>query len=130
MSSTTSSARPTESASSASSSGWTPSIGSDTCTPSGSSRLDLRERNMSRDTRATIVVSHPPRFSTPLVSQRCSRSQVSWTASSASLSEPSIRYATALRWVRCVSNCAASSLIGHIPVVAFRLALTDAMPPM
>ena len=66
-------------------------IGSGTCGPSGSSRRDLRERSMSRHTRATTVVSHPPRFSTPLVSDRLRRSQASWTASSASLSEPSIR---------------------------------------
>ncbi len=30
----------------------------------GSSGRDLRERSMSRHTRATTVVSHPPRFST------------------------------------------------------------------
>src|SRR5262245_12584290 len=39
----------------------------------------------------TVVVSQPPRFSTPRVSARLSRSQASWTASSASLKEPSIR---------------------------------------
>ena len=66
-------------------------IGSARCAPSGSSRRDLRERSMSRQTRATTVVSQPPRFSTPLVSARLSRSQASCTASSASLSEPSIR---------------------------------------
>jgi len=42
------------------------------------------------DTRATTVVSHARRFSTSLVSDRLSRSQLSWTASSASLNEPSI----------------------------------------
>jgi hypothetical protein len=46
---------------------------------------------MFRQTRATIVVSQPPRFSTSLVPARLTRSQVSWTASSASASEPSIR---------------------------------------
>jgi len=56
-----------------------------------SSRRDARERSMFRHTRATTVVSHPPKFSTPLVSERLSRSQASWTASSASLTEPSIR---------------------------------------
>jgi hypothetical protein len=95
LSSTTSSARPTASARSASCWGSIPSsgltIGSGTRTPKGSSRRDLRERSMSRHTRATTVVSHPRRFSTPLVSARLRRSQVSWTASSASLSEPSIR---------------------------------------
>ena len=34
--------------------------------PADSSRRDLRERSMSRHTRATTVVSQPPRFSTPL----------------------------------------------------------------
>jgi hypothetical protein len=37
----------------------------------------LRERNMSRHTRATTVVSHPPRFSMPAVSERLNRSQAS-----------------------------------------------------
>ena len=46
---------------------------------------------MFRHTRATTVVSQPPRFSTSLVSARLTRSQASWTASSASLTEPSIR---------------------------------------
>ena len=39
----------------------------------------------------TTVVSQPPRFSMAPGSERLSRSQASWTASSASLSEPSIR---------------------------------------
>ena len=99
VSSTTSSASPTESASSASCSGSIRSarltIGSGTCTPGGSprgtSRLEERERSVSRHTRPTTVVSHPLRFSTPLVSERLSLSQVSWTASSASLIEPSMR---------------------------------------
>jgi hypothetical protein len=37
------------------------------------------------------------------VPERLSRSQASCTASSASLSEPSIRWATARRWVRLSS---------------------------
>jgi hypothetical protein len=37
------------------------------------------------------VVTHPPRLVTPLVSARLSRSQASWTASSASAREPSMR---------------------------------------
>jgi hypothetical protein len=57
----------------------------------GSLRCDGRKRSMFSDTRPTIVVNHAPRFSTSLVSDRLSRSQASWTASSASLSEPSIR---------------------------------------
>ena len=95
VSSTTSSARPTESASSASYSGSIPSslltIGSGTCSSSDSSRRDSRERSISRHTLATTVVSHPPRFLTPLVSERLRRSQDSCTASSASACEPSIR---------------------------------------
>jgi hypothetical protein len=59
--------------------------------PIGSSRRDLRERSMSRQIRATTVVSQPPRFSTAWVSERFSRSQVSCTASSTSLVEPSMR---------------------------------------
>ena len=46
---------------------------------------------MLSETRATTVVSQPPRFSTRLASVRLSRSQASWTASSASLTEPSMR---------------------------------------
>jgi hypothetical protein len=45
---------------------------------------------MFRHTRATTVVSQPPRFSIWLASERLSRSQVSWTASSASLARPSV----------------------------------------
>src|SRR6266566_8741848 len=101
VSRTTRSARPTESASSASYSGSIPSsrltIGSGTCTSRGSSRRELRERSMSRHTRATTVVSHPPRFSTPLVPERLRWSQDSCTASSASVRESSIRLATARR---------------------------------
>ena len=90
--STTSSASPTESAISAS---WMvtsgPAAGSGTCGPIGSSRRDLRERSMSRHTRATTVVSQPPRLPIPFASDRLSRIHASCTASSASLSEPSIR---------------------------------------
>ena len=43
----------------------------------GSSRRDLRVRNMSRQTRATTVVSQPPRLSTAPLSDRLSRSQAS-----------------------------------------------------
>ena len=67
MSSTTSSARPTESASTASCSGSVPSAGLVTGGSIGSSRRETRERSMFSDTRATIVVSQPPRFSTPSV---------------------------------------------------------------
>src|SRR5204862_6428020 len=64
------------------------------------------------------VVTPPPRFSTEPASTRFSRSHASWTASSASASDPSMRYATARRWVRCCSKRSASSSrssIGHIP---------------
>jgi Putative transposase of IS4/5 family (DUF4096) len=47
-------------------------------------------------------------WSISLVSEPLSRSQDSCTASSASLSDPSIRYATARRRGRFASNCAAS----------------------
>ena len=53
------------------------------------SRRLVRDRSMSRHTRLTTVVSQPPRLLMPSV--RCSRSQVSWTASSASWVFPSIR---------------------------------------
>jgi hypothetical protein len=46
---------------------------------------------MSSDTRATTVVSQPPRLVTAVVSARLRRSHDSCTASSASLSEPSMR---------------------------------------
>jgi hypothetical protein len=49
-----------------------PGIGSGTWASRGSSRRDLRKRSMSRHTRATIVVSHPPRFATPPGPERLS----------------------------------------------------------
>ena len=52
---------------------------------------DVRDRSTFSETRPTTVVSQPPRFSIAAASVRLSRSHVSWTASSASLSEPSIR---------------------------------------
>jgi hypothetical protein len=75
--------------------GWTPAsglmTGSGRWTASGSSCRRLRERSMFRHTRATTVVSQPPRFSTSAAPARLSRTQASCTASSASASEPSIR---------------------------------------
>src|SRR5438105_1462765 len=59
---------------------------------------------MSRDTRPTTVVSHAARLVTALASERFRRSHASWTASSASLTEPSMRYATARRCARWRSN--------------------------
>ena len=88
VSSTTSSASPTELASIASCSGPPTAASSGS---SGSSRRDLRERSMSRHTRATMVVNHPSRLATSSAPPRAACSQPSWTASSASLSEPSIR---------------------------------------
>src|SRR5688572_11214502 len=87
-------------------------IGSGTCTSRGSSRRATRVRSMSRHTRATTVVSHPRRLSIPPASVRLNRIQASWTASSASLADPSIRYATMRRCARCCSNRSAS----HSPV--------------
>jgi hypothetical protein len=63
---------------------------------------------LSRQTPATTVVNQPPKFSIVCVSERFSRGHVSWTSSSASLSEPSMRYPTARRRVRCSSNWRAS----------------------
>jgi hypothetical protein len=45
-------------------------IGSGTCSPSGSSRFDLRECSMFSDTRATTVVRHAHMSSTSLVFAR------------------------------------------------------------
>jgi hypothetical protein len=59
---------------------------------------------MSRQIRATTVVSHPDRLATSAVSDRCSRSHASCTASSASARDPSIRYATAVRCARSAEN--------------------------
>ena len=46
---------------------------------------------MFSEMRATTVVSHAPRFVDLAGAAPLSRSQASWTASSASLSEPSMR---------------------------------------
>ena len=99
----------------------------------GSSRREVRERSMFSDTLATIVVSQPPRFSTPPVPERLSRSQVSCTASSASLTEPSTRYATVRRCGRFSSNRSASqscSSIRHVPPLACVISMTDGTPSM
>ena len=54
------------------------------------------------------------------VSARLTRSQPSCTASSASLSEPSMRYATARRWRRCSSKRATSQSVpsAAVPVLS------------
>ena len=90
---------PTESASNAWSSGpgsgsdgWAPvTIGSGSHVPTYVSRRDARVLSMSRQIRPTVTVSQPRRSSVPPGSDRCSRIQPSWTASSASVSDPSIR---------------------------------------
>ena len=95
VSSTTRSAAPTESARRASCSGSFPlllfALGSTGRASNASSRSELRDRNMSRHTRATIVVSQPRMFRMPVAPLWSIRSQAFWTASSASASEPSIR---------------------------------------
>ena len=107
VSSTTIMAEPTASASRTSRSG---SVGSDAATAPSAwiagaafSRV-LRARSMSRHTCVITVVSQPPRLSTALASARVIRSHVSCRASSASLVEPSMRYATARRRGRFSSN--------------------------
>jgi len=50
-----------------------------------------RERSIPRHTRDTTVVSHPPRLSMLSASERFRRIQVSCTASSAAVREPSMR---------------------------------------
>ena len=116
-------ARP-KSPSKASCSGSMPSsglrIGSGTWVSRDASRRVLRERSMLRATRPTTVVSHARRLSTSLVSVRLSRIHASWTASSASVTEPSIRKATPRKWDRLVSKRSASqswSFMGHVPAV-------------
>jgi hypothetical protein len=107
-------------------------IGSGTWMLSGSSRRDLRDCSMFRHTRATTVVSHPPRFSISLESDRLSRSQASWTASSASLREPSIRYATARRCALCSSKRPASHSRSSIAPSSLprAITMTDERHPM
>ena len=58
---------------------------------SGPRAATARERSMSRHTRATTVVSQPPRFSTSSRPSARAGSHASCTASSASANEPSIR---------------------------------------
>lgn len=68
-----------------------PASGSGTSGPSGTSGRERRACRMFRHTRESTVVSQLARFSIESASERLSRSQASWTASSASLAEPSIR---------------------------------------
>ena len=117
VSSTTSRARPTASARSTWCSGSTASarstIGSGTWTSSGSSRrVAARAQHVEADAgddggqpAAEVLDSS--------VSARLRRSQASCTASSASLSEPSIRYATARRWGRCSSKRRPGTFLVH-----------------
>src|SRR5213078_401539 len=78
--------------------------------------------SMSRHTRATTVVNQPARLSTLPAPVRLSLIHASCTASSASLSEPSIRYATERRLSRFSSNsctCQSLRVMSH-PLVAAR----------
>jgi hypothetical protein len=131
VSSTMRSARPTESASMASDSGsHAPRvmIGSGRRTSSESSRRDVRARSISRHTRATTVVSQRRRLATSSTSARLNRIQVSWTASSASLADPSMRCAIVRRCARCSSNSPASHslvAISHRVPVNVPIAMTD-----
>jgi len=100
----TSSASPTESASTACCSGsfWSAllTIGSGTCTSSGSSRRVARRRSMSRHTREVTVVSHHQ--ITDAIAVRASQSDPGLLHGVlGSPSEPSIRYATPRKWARC-----------------------------
>ena len=67
--------------------GRTTGLGSDGSS-AATSRFVARARSMSRQTRATTVVSQPPRLSTASASARLSRSHASCTASSASWARP------------------------------------------
>ena len=132
VSRTTSSATPTASAISASCSGSVPSAGatsgSGSSKPAGSSRRARRARSRSRQIRATTVVSHPARFAMSSRSARLRRNQVSCTASSASLTEPSSRWATARSRGRCASNTSTSvSVMVCLPVPSYRV--TSGEPP-
>src|ERR1043166_8300917 len=118
---TTRSASPTDSAISASCSG-SPSVSTTIGSGSESLGSSRRARSTSRQTRPTTVVSQPRRFSIASASERVRRSHASWTASSASLADPSIRYATARRCGLACSNCSARwsrSFTSH-PLVGFR----------
>ena len=59
--------------------------------PALSELMQRRRRQDERETRPTTVVNQARRLSTSLVSVRLRRIQPSWTASSASIAEPSIR---------------------------------------
>lgn len=89
------SARPTDSARSASSSAPAPessvTISSGNCSSYDASGRALRERSTSMQIRPTTVVSHPAKFSIMAASWRASRSHASCTASSASGRDPSVR---------------------------------------
>ena len=86
---------PTESASRLACSGST--VASVLTTGSGSqvpvrlSRRDRRALSMSMQTRPTRVVSHPLMLLIVVLSERVVLIQASWSASSASVTDPSIR---------------------------------------
>jgi hypothetical protein len=64
--------------------------GSGSQVPAKSSRRALRARSLSRQIRPTTVVSQMRTSSIAAASLRSSRNHASWTASSASLTEPSM----------------------------------------
>ena len=84
-----------------------------------------RPRSMSRQIRPTTVVSQPGRLSISVASARASRSHVSCTASSASVSDPRMRNATPRSRNRSASNRPASSswsTTGHTPLCSYVIA--------
>ena len=70
----------------------------------------LSEMLQVRHTRLVTVVNHARRSTIPSPPVRFSRSHASWTASSASSPDPSIRTATVHRYARSRSNAAANSV--------------------
>lgn len=75
-----------------------------------------------------VVVNQPPKLAIFPASTLERRSQVSWTASYASLNEPSIRQATARRWGRLTSNCSSENFfasIRHISSTRFVMGMTN-----
>ncbi|OKI03547.1 hypothetical protein AMK13_24270 [Streptomyces sp. CB02056] len=109
---TTRSARPTDSAASASCSGSASAPGPQVCVNSSPPQRCWppdRLRSASRQTREATVRIQPGRLRTAVVSARSSLSQVSCTASSASSREPRMRYASPSSAVRLSSKNSASS---------------------
>ena len=66
-------------------------MGSSASRSNGTSGLARRDCSTLRQSRETTVVSQLPKFATPVASERLTRNQASWTVSSASVRELSIR---------------------------------------